>query len=650
MPRHLRASFCALFIFFTSATLAQTPDELAQKLLPVPHSIEITAAPKVRPAKETITAFCAFGKESAGFDPLAPVASFASCVDHASTTGDGRWIVVFSTAPKTSAFASYQKIAHGLGAEQYILITGGDASTIAVLMAGGPRGLLYGSQTLAQLLELDPKAIPSVRIEDQPDVTRREVHIHGFDRGYGAGDLKSLESFKTTLPRMMPSVAAARFNLFRMSLDAGWITDADRWVNGDIDATMRSAIESAHRAGVEMLIEIRLQGQDPGSVEPKLRPLNPMTEWDCYEKAVRRALSWGPDVLDFSCNDLGALRFPEIEAKYGKKDGRYSGVLMADLLRNVQAIIAQVRPATRLRILPRFYGAIHWQHNPTVLEDFWSHAPRGIMMETTAGLVHPAEVQMRAKYGASFAWWVNYTSNHAKELRVMLDAIPNADLSAIAQLPASERNVVVNLGYPIEPQRTVVLATGEWLWNVKAYDRHATLARAARRVWGDGPDRLFMQYADRLSYETIMGSLGMRAAELIAPVKKAADEEDGASTRPTLTREEQLRQWKEYETRAEEAAQIARKLQAMVTNDELKKVADILYWNAQRVRLDSQIGVMFCSVADPKQIDASAVEAILQQHEQILREHFPVEKNDPKSAEVVTRGIRRIREALAGLK
>lgn len=651
MARCCIRSFCALLIVtIASSVVAQTEPtrDLTRRLFPTPHVVKITGQPFARPPTESVAAYCSFAEKGAPFDPLSPVAPFVSRVEHVGS--NDRPIVIFSnssaTRPSSELFKPFLKTAEALGPEQFVLTTGGE--NIAVLIAGGPRGLLYASQTLSQLLLIHSKTIPSVRIEDQPDVTSREVHIHGFDRGYGAGDLKSIENFKTVLPSMMPSVSAARFNLFRMSLDAGWITDADRWVSGDIDATMRHAIEVAHRFGVEMVIEIRLQGQDPDSVEPKLRPLNPIAEWNRYEKAVRRALSWGPDVIDFSCNDLGALNFPEIQQRYGKKDGRYSGVLMADLLKKVQAIIAEVRPATRLRILPRFYGDVHWQHNPTVLEDFWSHAPSNVTMETTAGLLHPAEIQMRQKYGASFAWWVNYTSNHTKELRVMLDAVPKADLTeAVTRLPPKERNVVLNLGYPIEPQRTVVLATGEWLWNVKAYDRHRTLARAARIVWGEGPDSLFLRYADQLDFETIMGSLGMRAAALIAPVKKAADEEDAAATQPRLDRAEQLSQWKEYEARAQEAAEVAAKLKQTVTDDELKKVADMLYWNAQRVRLDSEIGVMFCSAKDPKDIDASAVEAILREHEQILRDHFPVEKNDPKSAEVVTRGIRRIREALA---
>ncbi len=648
--RRIRQICVLLLVGLASSVIAQTrpTTDLAQRLFPTPHVVKITGEPIRRPAKESITALCSFAEKSSPFDPVAPAESFAAQVEHLPS-GD-RWIVIFSGSPTAHAslelFKPFVKAAEPLGPEQFVLTTGGDNT--AVLIAGGPRGLLYASQTLAQLLGIDSNTIPSVRIEDQPDVTRREVHIHGFDRGYGAGDLKSIENFKTLLPSMMPSVSTARFNLFRLSLDAGWITDADRWVSGDIDATMRNAIEVAHRFGVEMVIEIRLQGQDPDSVEPKLRPLNPIAEWNRYEKAIRRALSWGPDVIDFSCNDLGALNFPEIQERYGKKDGRYSGVLMADLLKKVQAIIAEVRPATRLRILPRFYGDIHWQHNPTVLEDFWSHAPANVTMETTAGLLHPAEIQMRQKYGASFAWWVNYTSNHVKELRVMLDANPTADLrAAVAQLPPTERNVILNLGYPIEPQRTVVLATGEWLWNVRAYDRREMLARAARIVWGKGPDALFMRYADYLNAETILASLGMRAAALIAPVKKAADEEGAATTQPKLDRAEQLSQWQQYAARADAAADVAIKLRESVTDDELKKVADILYWNAQRVRLDSAIGVMFCSAKDPKDIDATAVETILHKHEQILRDHFPVEKNDPKSAEVVTRGIRRIREALA---
>jgi hypothetical protein len=652
--KHRRAfAICALvpFLFASPARArGQTLDELKQSLLPVPHKIEVVGQPKAIGGK-SITAICGFAKENLAFDPLGPLAGtpLVARVTHADDAP--LWAVAFrdtsDAGDPCEVLQGYANAAKGLGPENYLLMTAPTDGAAAVLIAGGPRGLLYAAQTLAQLAAIEPGKLPGVRIEDGPDVTTRELHVHGFDKGYGAGDFKTLDAYTRLLPSFMPSVAAGRFNLFRLSIDAAWINNADRWTGKQVDSVMRDAVAAAHRCGVEMLIEVRLEGQDPASDEPKTRPMNPLTEWNLYETALRRAVSWGPDVVDFSCNDLGPLKFPGIKEKYGVEDGRFSGVLMADLLKKVRAVLDQERPETRLRHLPRFYGEIHWKRYPQVMEELWSHAPKGIVMYTTTGLVHPLEAQMREKYGASFAWWVNYSSNHAKELRVILDAKPWVELApAIEQLPPSQRNVLVNLGYPVEPQRTVALATGEWLWNQKAYDRRGTLARAARQVWGKGADATFMKYDDLLDYDTTLMSLGARAADLLVPGKMTADEEAVAKRQAKRTRTEKLPQWQDFVSRAQQASSVARQLEQQATTDEQKKVANILYWNAQRVLLDSKCGVLIASPAKPSDIDADAVEALLREHEQILREHYPIEKNDEKSAEVVTRGIRRMREAL----
>ncbi len=95
---------------------------------------------------------------------------------------------------------------------------------------------------------------------------------------------------------------------------------------------------------------------------------------------------------------------------------------------------------------------------------------------------------------------------------------------------------------------------------------------------------------------------------------------------------------------------LAQALGASVSDPELKRVADMLYWNVRRIELDARAGELVLQGRAAGRIDVAAIEAVLQQHERVIREHFPVEPNDPKSAEVVMRGIRRIRAELQKAK
>jgi hypothetical protein len=357
--------------------------------------------------------------------------------------------------------------------------------------------------------------------------------------------------------------------------------------------------------------------------------MNPLTDWPSYVKATRRALSWGVDALDFSCNDLGPINAPEVIARYGG-DGRFSGKLMAELSHRLEEIIAQQKPGTALYILPRFYGPIHWKQHPKALPDLWAEAPKGLVM-SAAGIFDPAAEAVRKQYRAQFQLWVNYSSNHAKELRVILAGPAAPDVDRVRhELPPPERRVLINLGYPVSPQACVALATGEWLWNGPAYDMFGSLRKAADLVWGHQAGQ-FMQYARLLDWDTVTGSLGLRAAALWA---------EPAPTAATM------QQWQAYSDRAAEALGLARRLRDEGATRELKATGDNLYWNARRIQLDAEIGLLLLRGKQQGVPDGDAIKRLLAEEEQILATKYPVEKNDPKSAEVSTRGMRAIRKAL----
>lgn len=254
----------------------------------------------------------------------------------------------------------------------------------------------------------------------------------------------------------------------------------------------------------------------------------------------------------------------------------------------------------------------------------------GLVM-SAAGIFDPAAEAVRKQYGAQFQLWVNYSSNHMKELRVILAGPAAPDIERVRrELPPAERRVVINLGYPVQPQACVALATGECLWNGSAYDMFGSLRKAADSVWG-AQSAQFMEYARLLDWDTITGSLGQRAAALFAePAPTAA----------------MLQQWQAYHDRADKALGLARRLRDEAANRELKTVGDELYWNARRVQLDAEIGLLFLRGKQPGSPDGVAIKRLLAEEEQILATKYPVEKNDPKSAEVSTRGIRAIRKAM----
>lgn len=633
---------------------ALTGDDLKKQLLPAPHTVEVRGQARPLPAGN-FTLFSTLSQGMAAFDPARAVIEAAKGRRITRRTlplraangpvyalvllaGNTNWSPQFSPAQLNAARA--------LGPEGYLLETFPSQGTLALIVGGGPRGLLYGAQTLGQLLSLHQSTLSPARIADAPDFSVRELHIHGFDKGYGAGDFKSLTAYTQLLPTFWPDIARARYNLFRFSMDAGWITDADRWIKDDIDAVMKRTIADARAQGVDVLVEVRFDGQRANSQDIDFYPLNPITEWPVYEKALRRALRWGPDVIDLSFNDLRPVTYPDVLAKYGV-DGRFSGVLMAELLHKAQAIIKEEKPGTRLYHLPRFYGDVHWKQYPRALPELAANAPRGVTVYTTSSLLHPDVMAAREKHGTPFIYWQNYTSNHAKELKVLLSAPAGDDLKPwIEKLPAAERRALINLGYPIEPQRAVVPATGEMLWHNAAYDTQGSLAKAARRVWGAGPDALFLQYARLLDFPTVIGSLGLNAAAIIDKPKAAADEEV-SDLKDKETEANLVAKWEGYHSRAVQAAQVAQRLEQSVADAGLRRTANILFWNAERVRIDSQIGVLLAtSVTQSSRLNTDAIEKLLREEEAILKDKYPVESNDPKSAEVSTRGIRRIRAAL----
>jgi hypothetical protein len=625
--------------------------ELRNRLLPCPHELNVLGEP--RPVAGDLVATCGFDPQTSPWDPKNVLMLPHLTWKPIHLEGEGtRCVVVVASEQSPIAperLKDALQSAAAVGVEGYVLRTFPSDSECAIVASDGPRGLLYGLQTLSQLLARDPGHLPHVSIVDAPDVNAREIHIHGFDKGYGAGDLKSIAAFTTDLPAVLPWVSRGRYNLFRVSLDVAWVLHGDTWTGQNIDPIMRQVVSDCHRYGIDLLVELRMQGQREGAADIDTYPLNPLTEWPVYEKAFRRVLSWSPDAIDLSLNDLGPLNYQNVVAAYGT-DGRYSGRLMAELLVKAKAIIDQVKPGTRLYHLPRFYGDVHWKAHPRAMPDLWENVPAGVVMYVTTNLDHPTLTAMRQQYHASFAQWVNLTSNHAKELRVMLSSqAPPGLKESILHLPLDERRILLNLGYPIPPQMPIALAGGDMLWNLHDYESERSFANAAREVWGEGPADLFLQYARLLDTKTILATLGQQAAAVLNKPKRI--DEDAQAIGPTNGKRNappaNAEQWSQYVDVAQHAASIARELQDAVKNPQLNAVAEILYWNARRVELDSRVGeILAKAVAKHAPPDRNAVEKLLHEHEQILADHYPVEPNDPKSAEVVTRGIRRIRETL----
>jgi hypothetical protein len=637
---------------------AETREALAGRLLPAPHELTVHGSGGATVDGSRVL-LCGFPEDGAvAWDPvavLAPITNGGRAIVRRSVpaAASSRWWCALVPEADADQLPSAEERAldSRLGAESYALrTTAGPNGWRGVVVAGGPRGLLYGLQTLAQLVTGAAGDMPLVSITDWPDVAGiRELHVHGFDKGYGAGDFKSLAAFTRDLPEIMPFVAAARFNVFRLSLDAGWINAADRWLPGaDIDATMRQVSDVCHRHGVDLLVEVRLEGQRETSAEPDTYPLNPLSEWPVYERALRRALGWRPDIIDFSLNDLHPIAYPDVIEKYGG-DGRYSGKLMAELLHQVRAVLDEVRPQTRLHHLPRFYGDVLWKRHPNAMPELWENAPKGTVMYMTSSVLHPVAAEMRRRYDAQFALWTNYTSNHAKELKVILTCAPPgpsaSETPQIAHLlqisPATQRHALINLGYPIAPQHAVVLTAGEQLWNTRDWETWTSLDKAARRVWGDAPGALVVRYARLLDAEMMMATRGIQVAALLGGAKRVAEDEGTGGVVATAAA-----QWSVYRQRAVNAAEVAQQLAAAVESPALKQTAQILFWNARRVALDCEAGELVTAGRASGRLDVVALEHVLDQHERVIREHTPVEPNDPKSAEVVMRGIRRIREEL----
>lgn len=649
-----------LVLSVTPLVAAAAPDAAADPLpylVPSPQEVRVSGPTRSIAPGGLVLTFGA-GEGELGWDPAA--ASLGCRVEWNGATDKptaGRWSVALSAegagAAARRVLAKTDTLRGGHGAEAYRLESGSSEEGVyAIVVGGGPRGLLYGLQTLAQLLRREPGSLPSVSIGDWPAVGGvRELHVHGFDKGYGAGDFKSLDAFTRGLPAILPHVAAGRYNLFRFSIDAGWINSIDRWFPGiDGDRVMREAMARCRAAGVEALVEVRMEGQRAGSDEPDTYPLDPLSEWDVYAKAFRRALSWKPDVIDLSLNDLQALTMPDVVAKYGG-DGRFSGVLMAELLAKASKMIAAAGGGVRLHHLPRFYADVYWKRFPSAMPDLWAKAPEGTIMYVTSPMSHPVLVEMRRRYGAQFEYWINYTSNHGKELRVLLDGVePDLD-ATFGLLPPEQRHVLFNLGYPVEPQYPVVLATGERLWNPGASRRWESLRKSAASIWGPAVADDFVAYARLLDSETVMASRGVEIAPLLTRRSRVSEDErafagsaKGASRDPKT--------WAGYRARAVEAQEIARRIESEAPAAGVKRVGEILFWNARRIELDSRVGELVTSGLRSGSIDVPGIRALLNEHERLIDTHYPVEPNDPKSAEVVKRGIRRIREALetAGLR
>lgn len=617
-------------------TAAPTVESYTAQLLPAPAKLIVLGEP--RKFVPSVLVLWSNSASRDGFDPAAPLRTrFSAQKLWIRPTGIYA-LALSGHKPPSPVSEPEAGLARSLGSEGYLLDTGSEVRIISA----GRRGLYYGAQTLAQLLAISPGFLPSVRIEDRPDFSHREIHIHGFDKGYGAGDLKSLTAYTDLLPQIWPTIAQARFNTFRYSIDAGWLLQADQWIKADIDGAMRRSIGQAHASGVDALVEVRWAGLKEGPNGLDYYALDPVSEWPLYEKALRRALSWGPDIVDVSFNDLPPLNYPDVLQKYGV-DGRFSPALMTEVLEKAKRIVDEVKPGTKLAHLPRFYGEVHWQRYPNALPTLAKSAPAGTLTYITAPLTNPQVAAARAQGRLQFVQWINFTSNHTKELKILLNnATPTNLRDAVESLPSESRQVVVNLGYPVEPQRSTILATGEMLWNTSAYDNQASFAKAALRVWGSSAPT-FEEYARQLDFQTVVDSRGINAAELLnrVPKREVSIDQNGAG--PNL-----VARWSDYVERARKAEVLALGLEKSESSPLERTAAKDLFWNAKRIELDAQIGLAAVQVQAGGTLDRDAVLALISEAENVLKTNYPVEPNDPKSAEVSTRGLRGIRAALDG--
>ena len=496
----------------------------------------------------------------------------------------------------------------------------------AVIAGDGPLGVSYG---VRQFLDLLPGGLDRAFLRDYPDFETRLVHQQGFDKGYGAGDRWSLADFEHDVPRYLEAVSAARFTALCLNLEAGWVNQLQD------DAVLARIIERARAGMTDIVVSLEYAGMPDRKAAEELfrrvrlfelngaasraaassvrKPLCGPEGRNHYLKAARRVLALKPGGVMISFDD-----FP---AACDAGDLRFNGKELGAIATAVVEARDELSPATRISILPRFYGEPHWKSHPRALPDLLETSPREVSVVVTSAPEFPYLAAQRQRFGERFLYWVNLTSNHMKEKKSWF---PTAELQAPAK-PDSVRGqpgaaVILNLGTPVTPQTLTVTMSGSWLWNRQGFDSAKALAAAAR-PYGPEAVRLLGDYGAHVTWPVIEGSLGWN----IIPRLDAAP----------------VAEWERHAASAARALEAARRLAAL-KDPQTRALGESLVLTGERLVADYRIALLLGRRA-PK----AEVEAELEKLKAFLL-RYPVIANDAKDAEVVARGFRSLREYVAG--
>lgn len=497
----------------------------------------------------------------------------------------------------------------------------------AVIAGDGPLGTWYG---VRQFLDLLPGGLPRAWVRDYPDFETRLVHQQGFDKGYGAGDRWSLADFERDVPPYLDFVSAARFTALCLNLEAGWVNQLRD------DAVLARLIERARAGMTGIVVSLEYAGMpDRKAAEETFRRVR-MFELDgaasraaagkvrkplCgpegleeYLKAARRVLALKPAGLMISFDD-----FP---ASCGGADLRFDGKGLGAIATAVARARDELSTATRLSILPRFYGEPHWKGHPRALPGLLETSPREVAVVVTSAPEFPYLAAQRQRFGERFLYWVNLTSNHMKEKKSWF---PTSELQAPAK-PDTIRGqagsgVIFNLGTPVTPQALTVGMSGAWLWNRQGFDSAKALGAAAR-AYGPEAARLIGEYGKLVTWPVIEASLGWN---IVARLNGAAP----------------LAEWERHAASAAGGLEAARRL-ASLKDPRARALGESLVLTGERLVADYRIALLL-GRGRPK----AEVEAGLDKLKAFLL-RYPVIANDAKDAEVVARGYRSLREYVAG--
>jgi hypothetical protein len=423
---------------------------------------------------------------------------------------------------------TYERNSFGQG---YIIdLTSADGAVIA---GDDPLGVWYGASTFLDLLKQRGHQLPRLVIRDHPDTAFRMFHVHGFDKGYGAGDRWTAQDLQTEVFRFIDTASQARMTDMYLTFEAGWINEADRELKVDVDEILGKIIRYGEARRVGIVVELEYAGMEDKAAADRVfrqirrfeisgaqaqkevsdlrRPLSPVTQNDYYLKAVRRVFALKPAGLVISFNDFPARECAECRRVYGTDNVLYNGKALAKIARDTDAIRQRLAPDAKLYFLPRFYGLPHWKAHPDALPDLIANSPRSMSPIITGDEDMPYIAALREKYGTQFTFWQNLTSNHMKDKKTWF---PVAEFGSAEGKPRP--SVILNLGAPPDPQVLSILMGGAWLWNRRDFQSDEMLEESARLIFGPEAAPLIRSYGSLISQPVMWESLGRNIVERVA--------------------------------------------------------------------------------------------------------------------------------------